>query len=64
MSILSGGYSTAHKESTVLFEVYARFSHEDHQSILSSELMNVGALIKRARQSKRICAFSTFSELL
>jgi len=46
-----------------VFEVYAKFSHEDHQSILSSELMNVGALIERAQQSQQICAFSTFNEL-
>jgi len=47
-----------------MFEVYAKFSHEDHQSILSSELMNVGALIERAKQNQKISAFSTFNELL
>jgi len=60
VSMLSGDCSTAHKESTVRIEVYAKFSHGDHQSILLSELLTVEALLERAQQSQQIGAFSTF----
>jgi len=58
--MLSGDYSTAHKESTVRIEVYAKFSHGNHQSILSSEILTVEALIERAQAGQLICTFSTF----
>lgn len=64
VSVLSGYYSTAHKESTILFEVYAKFSHEYHQVILSSESLTVEALTERARQDGKICVFTTFNRRL
>jgi len=64
VSTLSRDYSTAHKESNILFEVHAEFSHGDHQVILSSETMTVEALIERARQDEKICAFAVFNKRL
>jgi len=58
---LIGLYSIAHRGSTVFFEVYARFSHEHHKLILSSEDMTVEALVERPSHSIRCCTFSAVS---
>ena len=59
---LTGDCSTAHRDSTVFFEVYAEFKHGDHKSILSSEEMTVEALVERSRNSEKICAFLHFDQ--
>ena len=57
--MLSRDYSTAHKESTVRIELYAKFSRGNDQSILWSEILTVEALIERVQHGQPLCAFPT-----